>query len=362
MIAYTNATIYTGVTIENDKAVLVSDGVIVDVVHKDAIPSQYAMEDLRGLNLAPAFIDLQLYGGNGRLFSQELNVQSLQATYDYCVAGGCKHFMITLATNTISTFLLAFEAARAYQSQGGKGLLGIHLEGPYINPVKKGAHLADCIKKPTVEEVSMLLEKGAGIFKMMTLAPEQCDADVIKLLLQHGIILSAGHTNATYGQAMEAFTNGIPAATHLFNAMSPLQHREPGMVGAIFDHPTVMSSLVCDGIHVDFAAVRIAKQVMRERLFFITDAVTGVTGGEYEHVLAKDHYTLPNGTLSGSALTMMQCVINGVQQVGIALDEALRMAAAYPAQLLHTTMGKIQKGYAADFVVFDKALQVQRVY
>lgn len=361
-IAYTNVRLFTGQSVETNKAVLVEGQVIVDVIPAAEIPSRYTKQDLQGYNLAPAFIDLQIYGGNGKLFSQEISVASLQATYEYCLVGGCSHFMITMATNTIEKFLQGMAVVRAYQQQGGKGLLGLHLEGPYMNPVKRGAHLADCIKKPTMQEVALLLEHGKGVFKMITLAPEQCDPAIIALLLQHNIIVSAGHSNASYQQAMQAFEQGIPAATHLFNAMSPLQHREPGMVGAIFNHPAVNSSIVCDGIHVAYAAVKIAKSIMKERLFFITDAVAETTTGEYQHVFKGDRYTLPDDTLSGSALTMMQCVKNGVGHADIPLEEALRMASTYPAQLIKDKkMGSIAKGYEANMVVFDEGLTVRQV-
>lgn len=361
-IAYTNARLFTGHTIETNKAVLTENNIIVDVVPATEIPAHFSAYDLQGQNLAPAFIDLQIYGGNGKLFSHEISVASLHATYEYCLAGGCTHFMITMATNTIEKFLQGMEVVKQYGEQGGKGLLGLHLEGPYMNPLKRGAHLLDCIKQPTLAEVRLLLERGAAIFKMMTLAPEQCDAAIIELLLQHNIIVSAGHSNATYQQAMEAFDRGVPAATHLFNAMSPLQHRGPGMVGAILNHPAVVSSIVCDGIHVDYAAVKIAKAIMKERLFFITDAVAETTTGEYQHLFKGDRYALPDGTLSGSALSMMQCVKNAVEHVNIPLEEALRMASTYPAQLLRDKKtGLITKGYEANMVVFDEALQVQQV-
>jgi N-acetylglucosamine-6-phosphate deacetylase len=361
--AYTNGKIFTGDSIENGKAVLTDNDTIVGLVNADSIPAQYRIEDLEGFTLAPAFVDLQIYGGNGKLFSQELTVESLKATYEYCLHGGCTHFMITMATNTIEKMLQGFEVVREYWQQGGKGLLGLHLEGPYINATKRGAHLENCVKKPAIAEVEMLLKKGEGVFKMMTLAPEQCDDAVIKLLQQHNIILSAGHSNATYQQAMDAFNKGIPAATHMFNAMSPLQHREPGMVGAIMNHSFVMSSIVCDGVHVDYAAVHIAKKVLQHRLFFITDAVAETTTGEYQHLYRGNRYALPDGTLSGSALTMIQCVKNAVDHAGISLEEALRMAAAYPAQLITgKKLGKIEEGYLADFVVFDNLLNLQRVY
>jgi N-acetylglucosamine-6-phosphate deacetylase len=360
--AYTNATIYTGSSIETNKTVLTDDRTIIDIVPANDIPAQYTKVDLRGHHIAPAFIDLQIYGGNRKLFSEELSIDSLQATYEYCLAGGCTSFMITMATNTIEKFLRGMEVVRAYWEQDGKGLLGLHLEGPYINPVKRGAHLESCVKTASAHEVGMLLEKGKGIFKMMTLAPEQCDKKIVDLLLQGDIIVSAGHSNATYKEATKAFDDGITTATHLYNAMSPFQHREPGMVGAIFNHPTAQSSIVCDGIHVNYTAVKIAKQVMGDRLFFITDAVAEAMTGEYKHVYKNDHYDLSDGTLSGSALTMMQCVRNGVQFAAIPLDEALRMASTYPARFIKDRkLGLITPGYEADLVVFDEKLEVVQV-
>lgn len=360
--AYIPREVFTGHEILTGKAVLVKDHKVVDIVSKSAIPAGYLFRELPGYMLAPAFIDLQLYGGNGKLFSSELSTDALEATYEYCLQGGCTRFMITMATNAIEKFLSGIEAVKKYWEIGGKGLLGLHLEGPYINPIKKGAHIEKFIKKPTTEEVDMLLKKGKGVIKMMTLAPEQCNKNIIDLLLQHNIIVSAGHSNATYDEAINGFYQGIPAATHLFNAMSALQGRQPGMVGAIYDHPDVMSSVVCDGIHVDFASVRISKKIMGERLFFITDAVTEILHGEYQHIFKGDRFTLPDGTLSGSSLTMIQCVWNGVEKIGIPLPEALRMASLYPAKLLkNEKLGSIQAGSEAHFVLIDEQLKLQQV-
>jgi N-acetylglucosamine-6-phosphate deacetylase len=355
--------IFDGYQIQTGKAILIKDEKVVDLVPSSEVPANYRIRHIDGHLLAPAFIDLQLYGGNGKLFSTELTTESLEATYEYCLQGGCTQFMITMATNSTEKFLQGIEVVKTYWSSGGNGLLGLHLEGPYINPAKKGAHIEKYIKKPTIGEINELLEKGKNVFKMMTLAPEQCDEDIIALLLQQNIIVSAGHSNATYEQAIDGFYQGIPAATHLFNAMSPLQGREPGMVGAIYDNNDVMCSVVCDGIHVDFASVRISKKIMEERLFFITDAVTEVSHGEYQHVFKGDRYTLPNGTLSGSSLTMMQCVKNGVEKIGIPLPEALRMASLYPARVLKAEdkMGCIKPGARADLVMLDEQLNVKQL-
>ena len=360
MQAFYNGIIFDGTTLRGSGVILADKGYIIDIVSEAQIPAHAERVNLEGNYIAPAFIDLQLYGGNGRLFSHDISTETLQATYDYCVSGGCTQFMITMATNSMDVFLKGIETAAAYWQQGGKGLLGVHLEGPYINPLKKGAHVEAYIKRPGIEEVKQLLVAGRGIFKMMTLAPEQCDVAIIKLLQDNGVIVSAGHSNASYNEAMAAFNAGIPAATHLFNAMSPLQHRAPGMVGAIYDHPSVMSSIVADGIHVDFSVIRISKQIMKDRLFLITDAVTATPGGVYPHVLAGDRYNLPNGTLSGSALSMMKAVKNCVDKVNIELDEALRMASLYPAQLagLSHERGKIEQGYKAEMVVFNLGMEV----
>ncbi len=361
--AYTNCTIFTGSHTEKDKAILVKNNVVEKMTDINHIPAGYKIEDLQGINVAPAFIDLQIYGGNGKLFSAELTTAAIAATYQYCVSGGCTQFMLTMATSSIEDFLKGMEAVREYQTKGGKGLLGLHMEGPYINPAKKGAHALQHIKKPTIEEVRMLLDKGRGILKMMTLAPEMCDEKIIRLLKDEGILVSAGHSNATYAEASKGFATGIPAATHLFNAMSAFQSREPGMVGAIYNNDAVRCSVVTDGIHVDFVSVRISKKLMGERLFFITDAVTETTKGNYKHVFNRDRYALPDGTLSGSALTMMQSVRNGVYHVGIPVEEALRMASSYPAQLLQlpVPLGKIAPGYAAEFVLFNDNLELQGV-
>ncbi|HEY4109696.1 N-acetylglucosamine-6-phosphate deacetylase [Puia sp.] len=355
--------IFTGSEIQTGKAVLVKDGKVQGITEADAIPAGYRKADLGGYLLAPAFLDLQIYGGNGKLFSAEMTTESLEATYEYCLQGGCTQFQITLATNSIEKFIRGLEVAREYRNGGGKGLLGVHLEGPYINPVKKGAHIEKFIKKPEESEIRQLLQKGKDIFRMMTLAPEQCDRTCVELLLNSGIILSAGHSNATYEQAIDGFYQGIPAATHLFNAMSPLQGRQPGMVGAIYDNNDVRCSVVCDGVHVDFASIRISKKIMGDRLFFITDAVAEVAYGEYVHVFKGDRYTLPDGTLSGSSLTMLQCVRNGVEKCGIPLPEALRMASLYPATVLgqQAQWGSIQPGARADLVLLDEELNLLQV-
>ena len=361
--AFAAGEVFTGQEILTNKAILVSAGKVVGIVDADSIPAKYRLTQYGYAMLAPAFLDMQIYGGNGLLFSEDLTTASLLATYEYALAGGCTQFMITMATNSIEKFLAGMQTVRAYWQEGGKGLLGLHLEGPYISVQKKGAHIEQFIRTPTLEEIDMILEKGKGVLKMITLAPEQCSPEIVSRLLSHHIIVSAGHSNASYDNATAAFNQGVPCATHLFNAMSALQGREPGLVGAIFDHSKAMSSIICDGIHVSFDAVRISKKIMGERLYFITDAVTEITHGEYQHQFRKDHFTLPDGTLSGSALTMIQAVRNAVERVDIPVMESLRMASLYPARLLglDNLMGVIAPGAMANFVLLDEHLNLRSV-
>jgi N-acetylglucosamine-6-phosphate deacetylase len=277
------------------------------------------------------------------------------------VSGGAKYFLPTVATNTNEIFYHCIDAVRDYWDEGGKGVIGLHVEGPWLHKAKRGAHIQSLIQSPTIEEVKSLLEYGKGVIRMITLAPEVCSVEITNQVRSYGVIVSAGHSNATYEEGLDAFDSGIAAATHLFNAMSPLQHREPGLVGAILNHSSVMSSIIPDGYHVDFAALTIAKKIMGERLFIITDAVTETNEGYYPHQLDGDKY-VANGILSGSALTMMLGVKNCVEKAGIALDEALRMASLYPAKVLglDNEFGKIEKGFKAEVVRVNHSLEVAR--
>ena len=350
--AYIPQLIFTGDTFLTDHAVLVEDGSIRDVLPVSLVPQGINPVNLPGQVLAPAFIDLQIYGAYDRLFAVYPEASSLRLLNEYCNKGGAAFCMPTVATNTIAVFHKCIDAIRDYWQQGGKGVLGLHAEGPLINPEKKGAHIESLIHIPAVEEVRALLDHGKDVIRIITLAPEMCSQEVIDLINSYGIKIFAGHSNASYEESMRSFDNGITAVTHLYNAMSPLQHRNPGLVGAAFNHPTVMASIIADGHHVDHAAIRIAKKMMGERLFAITDAVTKTTEGYYQHQPEKDKYTAA-GILSGSALTMYKAFRNLVDHAGIETGEALRMCSLYPARVmgLDQELGRIEKGYKAVMAV-----------
>lgn len=361
-IAFTNARVFTGEAVLNDQAVLTEAGTVVGLAAE--VPDGYEIVDLWGLNLAPGLIDLQLYGGQGRLFTTEPTPDVIRATYAQHRRSGTTHFQITYHTAPLAGMLAAVEASRRYRADGEPGLLGLHLEGPYFNPVKRGAHLARYVRVPDRTELSTLVEATRDLPTYLTLAPEMLPDDLLSLLLDSPIRLSAGHSDATYRQMKAAFAKGVSLVTHLFNAMSQFGSREPGLVGATFDSDAY-ASIIADGVHVDYATIRITKQVMGERLFLITDAVTEDRRGEYPFRFnaARNRFEDESGTLSGSALTMREAVKNCVEHVGIALDEALRMASTVPARLvgLGDRLGRIAPGFEASFLVFGEELDVRGV-
>ncbi len=354
---YRAAKLFTGNEWLSNQTVVVADGKILDL---EAFETATDPEIPHHPIIAPAFIDLQIYGAHGKLLSVYPEASSLHLLYDYCSKGGASHFQPTVATNTKEVFFKCIDAVKEYRKEAGKGCIGLHVEGPWINTVKKGAHGASFIHAPLLEEVKELLEYGKEVITMITLAPEICSKEVIDLIHTYGVVVSAGHSNANYQEAMDGFDLGIKAATHLYNAMSSLQHREPGMVGAIFNHPGVCTSIVPDGYHVDFAAIKIAKKILQERLFAITDAVTETTEAPYPHHLVGDKYESKN-VLSGSALTMGKSLYNLINKVGIEAGEALRMVSLYPARVMGRDMqwGKIEKGYEAHLVFLDESFKLK---
>lgn len=361
-IIYTANKIFTGDKWLADHAVITTGKTITGVIPVTDLAASQKATYFDDCIIAPAFFDLQIYGAYDKLLAVFPEADSLQKLNEYCNKGGAAFCLPTVATNTYEVFYKSIDAVKEYWKSGGKGILGLHLEGPWINPVKRGAHIESLIHSPTIEQAKKLLDYGKGVIRMITLAPEVCSKEVIELILSYNIIISAGHSNATNDEARIGFANGITTVTHLYNAMSPLQHRAPGLVGAAMDDEKVMASIIPDGHHVDYVAVRIAKQVMKERLFAITDAVTTTGEGYYKHQPAGDKYEA-DGILSGSALTMNKALQNLVKHCGIELGEALRMCSLYPARVmaLEQEYGKIEKGYAACMVVLDKELNVKQL-
>ncbi len=353
--AFLNSTIYTGNEKINGKALVIENDKIKEITEFDSVPGNAEKIDCRNLIISPGLIDLQIYGGGGFLFSNKPSAEALKAMTEALLKVGTTGFCPTLATNSMEIF---YEAIKVVKENPHPAVLGLHLEGPYINPVKRGAHITEYIKRPAKKEVEALLKEANGVIKIMTLAPEMCDPEIIKLLKDNGVVVSAGHSNATFEEAVKGYESGITTNTHLFNAMSSIHHRGTGLPGAVYLSQNVYASIIADGIHVDFNTLKISKQIMKERLFLITDAVEENKEGAYVHVKQNDRFTLPDGTLSGSLLTMLSAVKNCVEQADIPLDEALRMASTYPAQVAQLSdRGKIAKGLKANLTIFSKDYQ-----
>ena len=350
--------IFTGEEWLDDHVAVLRDGLVEQVIPISQYNGVEQPQILEGY-LVPAFIDLQVYGASGKLLAVYPEPETLALMHQAFLSQGTILFLPTVATNTPQVFHKCIDAVRAYWQQGGKGVAGLHLEGPWLNPVKRGAHVEAWIHAPGLQEVRSMLDYGRDVIKMITVAPEVCSKEILQLIADRGILLSAGHSDAGYAEAMEGFESGIAAVTHLYNAMSGLQHRAPGLVGAAFLHETVMASIIPDGHHVDFAAVTIAKKIMGPRLFAITDAVTDTDSGPYRHQRNGDRYEC-NGVLSGSALSMHKAFLNLVREAKVEMDEALRMCSLYPARLLKMDglYGRIAPRAAGQFLLLDKQLGV----
>jgi N-acetylglucosamine-6-phosphate deacetylase len=282
-----------------------------------------------------------------------MDAASLARIERHILSTGTSGFLITIPTLPFAKIQEAVRVVRDYLPQSQGGLLGLHVEGPYLNPEKRGAHREDWIKKPEPWEIDWLLREGAGVVKFITLAPEMVEDAVIRRFVEAGIVVSAGHTLSTYERYREGFAAGISHVTHLFNAMPGLEGRKPALLGAASDTENVFVSIVADGKHVYFPSVRLAKKVLGERLYLITDAVTATDTLHYQN----GAYYNENQTLTGSALTMPLAVANCVRENVCSLEEAIRMASLYPAKVMGwEKRGDILPGFEAKFTVLDDAL------
>ncbi len=230
--AYIAKNIFTGTDMLHHHAIIVKDDIIESILPAVTLTDEMDVIDLGDVFITPPLIDLQIYGAYGRLLAVYPDAFTVAEIVRYCKEGGAAYCMPTVATNTYEVIFKCIDAVKDYWQQGGKGVLGLHIEGPWISIEKRGAHNPAWIFSPTVEQAKELLEYGKDVIKIITLAPEICSKEVIDLVHSYNIIISAGHSNASYQQATDAFNYKIEAATHLFNAMSPLHHREPGLAGA----------------------------------------------------------------------------------------------------------------------------------
>ncbi|WES69811.1 N-acetylglucosamine-6-phosphate deacetylase [Superficieibacter sp. HKU1] len=369
MYALTHGRIYTGHEILDDHAIVIANGLIERLCPLTELPAGIEQRSLNGAIVSPGFIDVQLNGCGGVQFNdtaEAVSIETLEIMQRANEKSGCTSYLPTLITTSDDLMKQGVRVMREYLAKHPHQALGLHLEGPWLNIVKKGTHNPQFVRTPDAALVDFLCE-NADVITKITLAPEQVAPEVITQLAAAGIIVSAGHSNATVKEAKRGFRAGITFATHLYNAMPYISGREPGLIGAIFDEPDVWCGIIADGLHVDYVNIRNAKRLKGDKLCLVTDA-TAPAGADidqfifagktiyYRNGLCVDE----NGTLSGSSLTMIEGVRNLVEHVNIALDEALRMATLYPARAIGVDkqLGSIAPGMVANLTAFTRDYKI----
>lgn len=364
--ALTNCVIYTGSDVRYQHAVIVEGDRIAAIVPQQDLPPDLDKIDLKGANLSAGFIDLQLNGCGGVMFNEEISVRTLEIMQETNLKSGTTSYLPTFITSPDDGMKQAVQVMREYLAKYQNQALGLHLEGPYLSVAKKGVHRPEYIREASGEMIDFLCENGDVITKL-TLAAENGTANHIKRFTEAGIIVSVGHSNATYAQTKARIEQGIRFATHLHNAMSPVSSgREGGVVGAVLDSD-IYAGIIVDGLHVDWSNVRLAKKIKGDKLIIVTDAVAPA-GADIDHfifvgkkVLYKDGKCVDEfGSLGGAAITMIESIRNVVQHAGISLDEAIRMCTLYPARAIHVDdrLGSIEAGKIANLTAFDAQFQI----
>jgi len=353
--------------VEN-QIVLIENGRIQQIVARDSSWTAESTHDLRGQTLLPGFIDVQVNGGGGVLFNDDPSVASIREIGRAHRRFGTTGFLPTLISDDLDVVSRAVKAAQDAIEAGVPGVLGIHIEGPFLNEARKGVH--DETKLRWLDEDALgLLTSLKGGKTLVTLAPERTTPQIIRKLADAGVIVSAGHTNGSYAEIRSALDHGLSGFTHLFNAMSQLSGREPGAVGAALDDERSWCGIIVDGHHVDPVVLKIAMRSKRpDRFMLVTDAMPTVGAPNksfnlqgrpisvaYDNMLVDE-----NGRLAGSDIDMATAVRNSLEMLDVDLPHAARMASLYPATFLglDRELGRIEPGYRADLVLVDANLQV----
>lgn len=357
--------LFDGESYQDNKVIIIDDGIIMGF---DDEVSNFTAQ-VNGL-VAPGFIDLQVNGGGGVLFNSTPSLAGIKAIMASHAKFGTTAMLPTLITDTVSVMDEAADVIASAIASKEPGIIGIHFEGPHLSVAKKGAHSEQFIRDISDEEWQVLERKGIGKV-LVTLAPETVAEKDIQRMVAAGIYVSIGHSNANYQQAQSAVEAGATGFTHLFNAMSPLQGREPGVTGCALLNDNTACGLIVDGHHVDYASCQLAlKTKPVGKIFLVTDAMppVGTDDQTFEffdrHVhLSQGKLTSSTGELAGSVLDMATAVKNAHTHLKLALDEALRMASGYPANYIKDQQrGQLVVGKQADFVVLDNELNVESTW
>lgn len=363
--AIIHARIYTGEKILDRKVLLLSEGKITAIEDKLPEGEDWEIIDLGGKNIAPGLIDIQINGGYTRYFSRDPGEETLSDIDQACRDFGTLYYLPTLISSPTEVILNAIGQVRQYREKyPEKGLLGMHLEGPFFSPEKRGAHNKDIIRLPTDKEIKQIVRAGKDVIKVMTIAPELFRDDQLRYLQDSGILLSAGHSNMDYGQAQQYFAKGIHLVTHLYNAMSAFAHRAPGLAGATLENDQVYTSLILDGHHCHYGAARLAKKLKGDKLFLITDSsflgrkMQDFQWDTFDASLQEGTYRNKEGNLAGAAISMPEAVQNAREHLGCTLQQAIEMATSRVARAIRMDdrIGFIKENYPARFFVFDDHL------
>ncbi len=366
--AFSNGLIFTGDGYRRESALLVEGDRISDIVRADDARARAAEQvDLAGRLLLPGFVDVQVNGGGGVLFNDLPTVEGIRRIARAHARFGTTGFLPTLISDDLAVVATAIAAVDAAIAAGVPGVLGIHIEGPYLNERRKGVHNAAHFLELGREAVAMLSSLRRGV-TLLTLAPELATTEALDQLAAAGVILSAGHTNATATEIETARRHGLRGFTHLFNAMSQLTPREPGAVGAALGDDESYCGMIVDGRHVDPRVLKIALRAKRrDRFMLVTDAMPPVGTSDSSFQLqgriisVADGYCVDEqGTLAGTALDMSLAVRNAIAMLGVPASDAVRMAGEYPAQFLGlgASHGRLAPGCRADLLIADSGYNI----
>ncbi len=362
--------IFDGSNWHDDSAVVFDGDSVVGIVARSAVPADCNVTSLGSGYLAPGFVDLQVNGGGGVLLNDDPSVEAIERICRAHTPFGTTALLPTLITDTPEITGSAVAAAAEALRKRVPGCAGLHLEGPHLSEARRGAHDAALVRTASDADIEALIDARAAIGHLMvTMAPESVSLDQVAALAAGGVRVSLGHSAAGFAQATAMLNAGAQMVTHLFNAMSPLTHREPGVVGAALENGSVYAGLIADGIHVDPAAMAIAIRAKKGpgKVFLITDAMSTIGSDLTTFTLngreirrADGQLTLADGTLAGADIDMIASVRVVHQAVGLPVEEALRMASLYPAEAMgmEDRYGCLKGGSRADMVHLSDDLEV----
>ena len=369
----TNATVFTGESVHENCSVVIENGLIADLVLDGrSVVGSMTEIDLQGRRLAPGFVDLQVNGGGGVLFNDSPTAETLRVIGKAHARFGTTAFLPTLISDDYAVMRAAVDAVRRARLERVPGVLGLHLEGPFLNPRRHGAHDPMKLRQIDDEGISILNSLGRDSVTLVTLAPELTTPQVIRRLCKDGVIVFAGHSEANYEQCRQAVAAGLSGFTHLFNAMPPVAGRAPGVVGAALELEEPVFSIIADGHHVHPASLRMALGAKkRGGAVLVTDAMPTVGSTLTQFELSGERVELAGGvlrnargSLAGSHLNMFEAVRNTMRMAGVDWREAVRMASSYPARALGVAdrRGYLIPGYRADLVEFDQKMMLHRTW